>query len=440
MRKVLVFLLSAVLLCAMVGCGGSIQEASSLPAVESSRSTSTTTTSTTATTTTTTTTTTTATTTTATTTTTTTTTATATTTTKLHAEEGTYIEEVVDDIVTTTTTTMSKEQFLSQIKITHVGSEDDEKNWVYQLGFNGLMVREATIDSGRGGEAVEIVQVTDIHFNYLNDKDFQENDATVMATYESRGHMANGASRKNAELCMRYGSFFDQTVVTGDTIDYLTWGAIEMLEEIIWKPYPKTLVSLGNHDPIHAMGETLTDSAVLETRYKMLQENWKHDIHYTSKVLKNKAMIIQMNNALYDGDQYVFRDEHLTKLKKDLATARSKGYVVLLFVHVPLATNNPAETKVAEIARTPKHYNNFYIGANSAVVGGITSTGVTYEVWDLIMNSADVIRGVFAGHLHEDYYAEMLAKTPSGEDKIIPQYVNHAAFSDNGHVLKITVK
>ncbi len=61
-------------------------------------------------------------------------------------------------------------------------------------------------------------------------------------------------------------------------------------------------------------------------------------------------------------------------------------------------------------------------------------------VYDLIVNSADVVRGVFCGHRHVSMVSQILAKTPAGEDKIIPQYVNHAAFSDKGHVLKITVK
>ncbi len=412
MRKILVFLLSAVLLCGMAGCGEAAQESSSSPIVESSQSTSTTTQTTT---------------TTASTTTTTTTTTTATT----AARSTTTTTTTTTATTTVTTTTMTeKEQFLSQMKITHVGSSDDEKTWVYQLGFNGLMVREATIDSGRGGDAVEIVQVTDLHFNKLNDKDFAENNPSVMATYEQREHMKDGASRKNAELCMRYGSFFDQTVVTGDTIDYLTWGAIEMVEDIIWKPYPNTLIALGNHDSVRVMGEK-TEPSLLKTHYQILQDNWKHDIYYTSKVVKNKAMVIQMDNS-----QEEFWESQVPKLKADIETARKKGYVILLFVHIPLATNNPAETSAYEIARMPKHRHNFYTGG----VGGVNSSGATREVWELIMNNADVIRGVFAGHIHEDYYAEMLAKTPSGEDKIIPQYVNHAAYADKGHVLKITVK
>ena len=396
MRKLLAIISAAVLLLGLTACGKSAGETSSV--AESGISSSTSTTSTTL------------------------------------SSLSTTTSRTRKSTTTTATTTAApmteKEKYFSQTKITHVGSEEDEKTWVYQLGANGVMVREATIDSGRGGETVEIVQVTDIHFNKLNDKDFAENNPSVMSTYAEREHMKNGASRKNAEACMYYGSFFDQTVVTGDTIDYLTWGAIEMVEEIIWKPYPNTLVALGNHDSVRVMGKE-TEPSLLETHYQILQDNWKHDIYYTSKVIKNKVMVIQMDNS-----QQKFWDNQIPKLKADIETARQKGYVILLFVHIPLATNNPAETGVYEIARNPKDRHNFYTGG----VGGINSTGTTREVWDMIMNSADVIRGVFAGHIHEDYYAEMLAKTPSGEEKIIPQYVNYAAWADKGHVLKITVK
>jgi hypothetical protein len=245
--------------------------------------------------------------------------------------------------------------------------------------------------------------------------------------------MKNGASRKNAELCLRYGSYFDQIVVTGDTIDYLTYGAMEMMKDLIWKPYPNALVTLGNHDSVRVMGlkKDVKDPTTRESRYEILQKNWKHDIYYTSKVLGNKAMVIQMDNS-----QQKFWDSQVPKLKADIEKARKSGYVILLFVHIPLSTNNPEETGVYEIARKPKDRHNFYTGG----VGGINSDGATREVWDLIMNNADVFGGVFAGHIHEDYYAEMLAKTPSGETKIIPQYVNYTAASDNGHVLKITVK
>ncbi len=306
---------------------------------------------------------------------------------------------------TTTATTAApmseKEAFLSQDKTTVTGSPADKNTWSYLLGISGLCVREAVIDAGLGGEPVEIAHITDIHFNKLNDRDFAENNPSVMSTYEQRVHLANGASCANAERCMKFGSFFDQTVITGDTLDYLTWGALEMMEEVIWKPYPETLIALGNHEPVRIMGlaNDVSDPTTLASRYQILQDNWKHDIYYTSKVIKDKVMVIQMDNS-----QNRFYDHQVPKLQADLDTARQKGYAVLLFMHIPL------------------------------------KAGATGQVPDLIFNNADVVRGIFTGHTHNLAYHTLPAKTPSGAAQPIPQYVGAAAFLGRGNVTWIQVK
>ena len=86
----------------------------------------------------------------------------------------------------TTATTMSREQYLNQEKINIVGSSSDPKGWIYQLGSGGVMVREATINSGKGGDPVEIVQISDMHFNKVNDKDLQEANPSIMAIKDFR--------------------------------------------------------------------------------------------------------------------------------------------------------------------------------------------------------------------------------------------------------------
>lgn len=64
----------------------------------------------------------------------------------------------------------------------------------------------------------------------------------------------------------------------------------------------------------------------------------------------------------------------------------------------------------------------------------------TEQIYDLIRNNADVIKGTFCGHQHFDYYTEIVAKTADGKDTIIPQYIMCAAYRHNGHLMKITVK
>ncbi len=344
---------------------------------------------------------------------------------------------------TTTVATMSREEYLNQKKITLTGSSADKKTWVYQLGAGGIAVRETVIDSGRGGEAVEVVQISDIHFNKLNAKDREENNPIITFMEKYRTHMANGASRKNAEACLKYGGYFDQIVVTGDSIDYLTWGAIEMVQDVIWKNYPSALVALGNHDTNRTWGTKYSwsaaskngdtwvrDKTTEESRYQILQDNWKHDVYYTSKVIKNKVMVIQMDNG-----STKFFDHQATKFAADLKTAKDKGYTVLLFVHIPLSTGNAADTQVKAIRASDGNATiNLY---NTACQTNISSNAAIY---DLVKNNADVIKGVFCGHEHVDAYAEIQAKTSDGKDAVIPEYILTGAFYDKGTVMKITVK
>lgn len=308
----------------------------------------------------------------------------------------------------TTTTTVSKEQyFADKEKITVSGSESDPRTWVYTLGKNGVRVREVTFDSGKGGEPAEIVQISDIHFNTVNVQDMIEDNPSLMATYVQRFGSFPG-SKDNLNRCMEYAGYFDQIVITGDAIDYLSYGNLELLQQRVWDRAPTALVALGNHDAVRCMGlpNDVADPTTLESRYAILQGAWKHNIFYTSRVVKNKAMVIQLDNGFGQ-----FRHEQIAQLEADLATAREKHYVVLLFYHVPLATNGVA-----------------------------TGSEDNRKVYELITNNADVIRGAFCGHEHVNQYGEIKAKTKSGQNAVIPQYVLETVASYAGAVLKITVK
>ena len=70
----------------------------------------------------------------------------------------------------------------------------------------------------------------------------------------------------------------------------------------------------------------------------LIKDFWKDDIYYVSSVVKDKAMIVGMNNDLAR-----FNEIQKQKLQSDLELARSKGYAVLIFAHEPFRTCNPAE-------------------------------------------------------------------------------------------------
>ncbi len=304
---------------------------------------------------------------------------------------------------------------------------------------NGLVVREVNIDTGLGGDTVEIVQATDFHYNYCNAKDFEEKNPSIMSTYYQRGLYPNGASAEISAKCMEYGSFFDQTVVTGDTLDYMSWGAMELMQKHIWDPYPDTLALLGNHDPVRVMGlpNDVQDPTTVESRFEILQQNWKHDIYYTSRLIKEKVLVIQMDNG-----QNKFWDVQVDKLRSDLERARVNGYTVLIFTHEALSTGNPEDKAGKPIYKGwdgEEYVANFYDGFGDQV--GYNATGATKEVYDLITSNADVVKGVFTGHQHVDYYTEIQAKTSDGTSAVIPQYsLCGCSATGEGHVLKINVK
>lgn len=304
---------------------------------------------------------------------------------------------------TTTTTTAPTLGEFEQSKKMLIG-EEGKNNVIYQFGENGLIVRETTIDSGRGGDPVEIVHITDAHVAFEITR------------------------RLNWQTCLRYAAGFDYTVATGDLIDGLHTDLTKWFKDSLVNN-PNTMLTLGNHEwnPTKGTPEQMSD------RYALLQEYWPNNVVYSSVVVKNKVMLIQLDNS-----QNEFCTEQIAKLQADLTIARDKGYTVLLFYHVPLCTKNPAETGVKALLPfdpTQIHKYNFSRGHLCG-----TADDATGQVYDIITNNADVIKGAFCGHLHEDIYTEIVAKTPDGKDAVIPQYINHAARYDNGHVLKITVK
>ena len=64
--------------------------------------------------------------------------------------------------------TKEKQEYFSRQKIDIVGTSDDMNTYIYKLSDDGIMFREAVIDSGRGGDPVEILHSTDFHLNCLN--------------------------------------------------------------------------------------------------------------------------------------------------------------------------------------------------------------------------------------------------------------------------------
>ena len=178
----------------------------------------------------------------------------------------------------------------------------------------------------------------------------------------------------------------------------------------------------------------VADPSPLESRLSILRRFWCNDISYASRVLGDRVILSVMDN----GSTGTYSERQYRLLQSDIDRAREQSLILLIFQHEPICTCNSAETDVEFVrANDAGGSRNFY----RDFVGGYWTREVLRDEWTirthrLIRESADVIRGVFCGHQHSDFYTEILGT----DGRVIPQYVLTATVYDNlGHVMKITV-
>ena len=307
------------------------------------------------------------------------------------------------------------------------GTDDTPEKSLFRLTESGVYFREHHIPTGHADDPIEIAQITDIHFNCCDDIDLQNPELAY--TKECRRWLADGASAKGIQNAMGLAKSADQIVITGDTLDYLSHGAIEMMHRYIWDVEPTALLCIGGHELTRQMQTGRPDETTLESRYADLQRVWKHDISYESRVIRDRVLIAAMDN-----DCGRYRPEQVEKLFADIAAAREKGLVVLLFQHEPIDSGNPADECCPTLWECDGKSYNFRRAVGSPERN---DSETAREMYRLITSSGDVIRGIYCGHLHSAYYTEVRAG-----DTVIPQYVleGNPYNGQAGHVMRIIVE
>ena len=87
---------------------------------------------------------------------------------------------------------INAEKYYSQpVEIFH-GDPSDPRTCIKKFADSGVHFREFTVDTGKGGEVIEIDQVTDVHFNYCNEKDLENEELAY--TVQCRKWLANASS------------------------------------------------------------------------------------------------------------------------------------------------------------------------------------------------------------------------------------------------------
>ncbi|MBQ8814418.1 MAG: metallophosphoesterase [Lachnospiraceae bacterium] len=330
-------------------------------------------------------------------------------------------------------------EFFRQPTETITGSPEHPGTHVFRFTDSGIIARRAFIETKKGGEELNLLQLTDIHLSNLNLRDFEEKNPVVLSTYDGRRSSFNREDVfRNLDRLMPLAPLFDRTFVTGDVIDYLTWGAVEYIKRYLYDRHPEILLVPGGHDVSRKCQGKVDDPSSLESRQEILKTVWKQDLYYHSEVLADKVMLVLLNNG--ENRYYSHQTE---KLKADIQRARQENLVILIFQHEPLCTRNESEKSVVplRVSQTPipRDYHNGRI-----FIGNTQTTGEeSMEMYRLITESADVIKAVFCGHMHNEVYTEIVGWDKTGDIAqrvMIPQYILDAAAYDKGHMLMITIR
>lgn len=330
------------------------------------------------------------------------------------------------------------------------GSEADKTTWMYKVNSSGLYVREAEINAGEGDHVLEIAQLSDFHVQGMTDEDSA--DSVLAKTYQARHTATFQNTERNALNAMEFGALYDKIFVTGDATDFLSQGSLQTLQNVLGESGAK--VALGNHEyrkvwfkgTVDGVNYDYADTEALADRYAALKNYWPNNLHYYSEVIDDKVMCIVMNNGSGSTYEQYYKEEFTyngqtgtmdTFLAADIAEAKEQGYIILIFQHCPISTGKAEDRVTAPItyvyADTQTVHNFYTLTGNRSA-----DTAVDKAVYNLITQNADVIKGVFTGHMHSSFYTEIKA-TANGADAVIPQYTLTGNFKGEGSALKITV-
>jgi hypothetical protein len=139
-------------------------------------------------------------------------------------------------------------------------------------------------------------------------------------------------------------------------------------------------------------------------------------------VLAEKIIAVVLDNS-----QSRYLPEQVQKLESDISRAREEGKIVLIFQHEPIISKNPKETEVRAVIENSGSHKTKKIGIDPIIIGGAERCDeTTVKVYDLITENADVVKAIFTGHWHSQFYSEVCASYEKNGEKVsalIPQYV-----------------
>ena len=320
---------------------------------------------------------------------------------------------------------------------------------------NGVKVMNFVIDAvdGSNNETVTLSHVTDVHLNLLNKRDFANARPEVISFYRNRYHLMNGRTANATEKMMSVAdALSDQVVLTGDTLDALNYGTLDLMKRLMITKYPNALHASGNHELWQDTGVgQISDTMTMDEKRAVYQEYMPHDSAYSTLLLKNKVLLIQMDNAVsWDEGSYSYSEEQYQALAKDLAIARENNYTVIIAQHLPLqfgvktgANKNNNQILAAD---APNNFsgNKVDMSSNDAYImtdpdGSRGGREVATKTHRLITSYSDVVKGILCGHHHEAAVLDVI-DIDTNQMTGIKQYMGGSAQSSAGIMFTFEIK
>lgn len=280
-----------------------------------------------------------------------------------------------------------------------------DKEMIEKCLTEGLVVKETEINIGIK-KPVTIARITDSHLAYVNGAD----NATAREQASTRyPYFANNDLK--LQRCVNYANALgvDLVAFTGDIWDFFSVGNLEKFKSAT-SVLDDFIYTVGNHDDVYVVGGNLPTADERAFMHKNIANYVKGDLSFDTRQV-GQITVVTMDNS-----RYSFSDEQVQKMKAEIA----KGRPMLLMMHAPLYTET-----LYQKASTNNETGYIMPSVSKA-------TGSTKEMLELINNNPNLIKGIFAGHMHYDFVSDL--------DCGIKQYMLTVSYSGGGTVEIITVK
>lgn len=245
----------------------------------------------------------------------------------------------------------------------------------------------------------EFLHVSDTHICRADSR----NDERKIRLAESRAAHFTTAESDYAEILETAVKEKLLVTHTGDLIDFVSEanldGARAFTDQV------DCFMAAGNHEFSLYVGEAKEDAAYRNQSLEHVQESFKNDIRFASRIVNG------VNLIAIDNSYYLFEQWQLDRLKEET----DKGLPMILFMHTPMYNEEtydfarsiqadaPAYLMAVPVTKmdyyTPDRYEQQLADA------------VTWEA-DRYIKENPLIKAVFAGHIHHDFETLLTENVP----------------------------